>query len=118
MRLDGTLTKWNDDRGFGFIAPRQGGAEVFVHVSSFPRDGQRPRVGDLLTFEIEIAPDGRKRAKAVSRPIRIGAPRPREQRPSREGRGMRKRILPLTVNLFWPPAHSAALPSEFLVMRR
>ncbi|HZV55939.1 MAG TPA: cold shock domain-containing protein, partial [Rhodocyclaceae bacterium] len=48
MRIEGTLGKWNDDRGFGFIAPRQGGPEVFVHISAFPKDGRRPTVGELL----------------------------------------------------------------------
>jgi cold shock CspA family protein len=45
MRIEGTLAKWNDDRGFGFITPTQGWQEVFAHVSAFPRDGQRPRLG-------------------------------------------------------------------------
>lgn len=62
MRINGTLAKWNDDRGFGFIAPAQGGSEVFVHVSTFPRDGQRPRVGERLSFEIETGKNGKKRA--------------------------------------------------------
>lgn len=62
MRIDGTLAKWNDDRGFGFIAPVQGGPEVFAHISAFPRDGRRPRLGEPLSFEIEIDKDGRKRA--------------------------------------------------------
>ncbi len=37
MRIEGTLKKWNDERGFGFIQPTHGGQEVFVHISSFPR---------------------------------------------------------------------------------
>ena len=62
MRIEGTLAKWNDDRGFGFIAPAQGGSEVFVHVSTFPKDGQRPRVGERLSFEVETDKNGRKHA--------------------------------------------------------
>jgi cold shock CspA family protein len=58
MRIKGTLAKWNDDRGFGFITPTQGGAEVFAHVSAFPRGGQRPRLGERLTFEIGVGKDG------------------------------------------------------------
>ena len=37
MRLSGTLRSWKIDRGFGFIAPTPGGAELFVHVSVLPR---------------------------------------------------------------------------------
>jgi len=80
MRTHGTLTRWNDDRGFGFITPAQGGSELFVHISVFPRDGVRPSVGELVSFEKETAPDGRLRAIRVMRP----APRPvAERRPER-----------------------------------
>lgn len=63
MRIEGTLSKWNDDRGFGFITPSQGGQEVFVHISTFPKDGVRPTLGKKLTFEIETDNNGKKRAK-------------------------------------------------------
>lgn len=65
MRIEGKLTKWNDDRGFGFITPTQGGPEVFVHVSAFPKDGHRPAIGERLTFEIEVDREGKKRATHV-----------------------------------------------------
>jgi len=39
MRSHGTLKKWNDDRGFGFVVLPQTQEEIFVHVSAFPRDG-------------------------------------------------------------------------------
>ena len=68
MRFEGKLDKWNDDRGFGFIAPTRGGEPVFVHISAFPRDGQRPQVGEALTFGVEPAGDGKKRATKVERP--------------------------------------------------
>ena len=35
MRYEGRLTQWNDERGFGFIEPVQGGDKVFVHISEF-----------------------------------------------------------------------------------
>jgi cold shock CspA family protein len=67
MRTHGTLCKWNDDRGFGFIALAQGGDEIFVHISAFPRDGVRPQLNELLSFEVETAADGKKRAARVMR---------------------------------------------------
>lgn len=75
MRFEGKLDKWNDDRGFGFITPTRGGEPVFVHISAFPRDGRRPQLGEALTFEVEPAGDGKKRAINVARPG--AAPRPR-----------------------------------------
>lgn len=70
MRFEGTLSKWNDDRGFGFIMPTQGGQEIFVHISKFPKDGIRPKLGEALTFEIETDANGKKRAKNLLCPQR------------------------------------------------
>jgi cold shock CspA family protein len=70
MRIEGNLSKWNDDRGFGFITPTEGGSEVFVHISAFPKDGHRPTIGERLTFEIEMSSDGKKRAKNLLFPTR------------------------------------------------
>jgi cold shock CspA family protein len=72
MRFDGILKTWNDDRGFGFIAPTQGGADIFVHISAFPV-GPRPTIGEPLSFEIDHNREGKKRAVQVSRPERTGA---------------------------------------------
>ncbi len=67
MRCHGTLVKWNGERGFGFIAPASGAEELFVHVSAFPRDGRPPRLQEVLSYEVETAPDGRRRAVAIQR---------------------------------------------------
>ena len=78
MRIHGKLTKWNDERGFGFIETAAGREELFVHISAFPRDGVRPRIGELVSFEHGQAGDGRKRALHVMRPDRPpSARRPR-----------------------------------------
>ena len=61
-RLQGTLADWNDERGFGFIAPTAGGPRAFVHVSAFPR-GQRPDNGALVTYA--VAQDERNRLRAA-----------------------------------------------------
>lgn len=75
MRSHGTLTKWNHDRGFGFITPASGGTELFVHVSAFPRDGRRPTIGEVVSYEIETGPDGKMRAAKIMRPGQKAQPR-------------------------------------------
>ena len=93
MRIDGTLTKWNDDRGFGFITPTPGGPEIFAHISAFPRDGQRPRLGERLSFEIGIGKDGKQQAKSIvcparpaEKPYRLSEPAKRHRKPGLSGR--------------------------------
>jgi cold shock CspA family protein len=65
MRLNGTLKNWNAERGFGVIAALQGGQQIFVHISAFPRERREPAEGDALTFEIELDDKGRRRAAKV-----------------------------------------------------
>ena len=65
-RVDGTLTSWNDDRGFGFVTTDNGDRRVFVHISAFPRASGRPVIGEVLSFEIETASDGRTVARRVT----------------------------------------------------
>lgn len=100
MRIEGSLKQWNDDRGFGFIVPNGGGPEVFVHVSAFPRDGIRPRIGERLSFEIETGADGKKQAKHLLCHDRttVGQtaqrPRPLRRDNARRGTGWLGRLLP------------------------
>jgi cold shock CspA family protein len=67
-RFNGKLTKWNAERGFGFLMADHGDQELFVHVSAFPRDGRPPAIGEPLSFEMELDKEGRKRAVRVRRP--------------------------------------------------
>lgn len=103
MRTHGNLTKWNDDRGYGFILPANGTEEVFVHVSAFPRDGKRPLLGELVAFDITADKDGRKRALRVTRPGSRQRP-PRREAPRRpqhaSRRGARLRDAAVAIVLF------------------
>lgn len=56
---DGAVKFFNADRGFGFIAPDQGGADVFLHVSSLSRSGlQPPMDGQRVRFSIRAGKKG------------------------------------------------------------
>ena len=76
MRFEGRLAVWNGERGYGAIASEQGGQELFVHVSAFPRDGAPPAVGEALSFEVVSGGDGRKQAARVLRLTRVAPPAP------------------------------------------
>jgi uncharacterized membrane protein YsdA (DUF1294 family)/cold shock CspA family protein len=57
----GQLTKWKDDRGFGFIQPVDGSQEVFVHISALKDSTRRPKVGDTIYYHV-VTEDGKIRA--------------------------------------------------------
>lgn len=97
MRFEGTVTRWNDDRGFGFITPAQGGVEIFAHISAFPKDGQRPHPGDRVTFEIGTGKDGKKQAGNILCPARKTETPYRLSMPARrdDGPGLLRRLVPL-----------------------
>ncbi|MDR6675475.1 excalibur calcium-binding domain-containing protein [Xanthomonas sp. 1678] len=87
MRTHGTLIKWNEERGFGFVRSAHGDTEIFVHIASFPRDGVRPRLGELISFDLEHDAEGRPRAVRVMRPGHAAARRGRPAAAGRRRRG-------------------------------
>ena len=66
MRIIGTVSKWNDDRGFGFITPNGGGKRVFVHASAFRNRQRRPEGDELVTYELAVDEKGRGQAMQVA----------------------------------------------------
>lgn len=65
MLNKGSIAKWNDERGFGFISPSEGGGSVFVHISSFPRGDRRPSVNEEVSYTLAFDAHGRPQAKDV-----------------------------------------------------
>lgn len=58
----GKLTKWNDDRGFGFIQPVDRSQEVFLHIYELKDATRRPQVGDIIYYYVVAEEDGKFRA--------------------------------------------------------
>jgi cold shock protein len=49
----GTVTFFDDQRGFGFLRPDDGGRDVFVHISAVERAGaQVLNEGQKVSFEV------------------------------------------------------------------
>ena len=50
----GTVKWFNSDKGYGFIAPENGGGDVFVHISAVERAGLRGlNDGQKVSYETE-----------------------------------------------------------------
>jgi CspA family cold shock protein len=50
----GTVKFFNEQKGYGFIAPDSGGKDIFVHVSAVERSGLRSLVeGQKVSFDVE-----------------------------------------------------------------
>jgi CspA family cold shock protein len=50
----GTVKWFNDQKGFGFIQPDAGGADVFVHISAVERSGLGSiKEGQKIGYELE-----------------------------------------------------------------
>lgn len=54
------IVKWfNDSKGYGFIKPDDGSADVFVHFSAIVGSGFRTlQEGQAVSFEVEQGPKG------------------------------------------------------------
>lgn len=113
-RVHGTLTSWNDDRGFGFISSdgdtgSVGRSSTFVHIKEFPAAlARRPQVGDALTFELGRSREGKRQAQSVQ--IAGAVPKASGRHPASYRRSRAGNYLPilafvigyLAINATWP----------------
>jgi uncharacterized membrane protein YsdA (DUF1294 family)/cold shock CspA family protein len=62
MRHKGKITSWKYNKGFGFIAPADGGHKVFIHISAFKNRSHRPDIGEVVTYTVSKDAQGRTQA--------------------------------------------------------
>jgi len=63
--ITGTVKFFNTDKGYGFIAPENGGPDAFVHITAVERAGMRTLDKDQrVSYELET--DRRGKTSAVN----------------------------------------------------
>ena len=62
----GTVKWFNADKGYGFIAPDEGGKDVFVHITAVHEAGlQGLQENQKVQYELQAGRDGRSSAGAL-----------------------------------------------------
>ncbi len=67
-RETGTLIKWDNEKGYGFIRPHNDKEDIFLHVKSLPPFQRRPKIDDVVTYGVDV--DEKKRYYACSAKIK------------------------------------------------
>lgn len=64
----GTVKWFNNSKGFGFIAPENGGNDVFVHHTAIQGEGYKSlNEGDRVEFDVVRGPKGDQAANVSKR---------------------------------------------------
>ncbi|ATN01060.1 MULTISPECIES: RNA chaperone/antiterminator CspA [Enterobacterales] len=65
--MTGTVKWFNDDKGFGFITPKDGSKDVFVHFSAIQSDSFKSlKEGQEVSFSIENGAKGPAAANVIA----------------------------------------------------
>ncbi|GAB90111.1 cold-shock protein [Gordonia rhizosphera] len=71
MTVSGKVVHYDANRGFGFLAPESGGADVFLHINDIDIDEDALKPGAKVEFDIEETDRG---TKAVNVAVTEAAP--------------------------------------------
>ncbi|MEO9327479.1 cold-shock protein [Gordonia aurantiaca] len=82
MAVSGKVVHYDPNRGFGFLAPEEGGADVFLHINDIDIDEDSLKPGAKVSFDIEETDRG---SKAINVEVTEEAPADESS-----GRGFRR----------------------------
>jgi len=64
----GTVKWFNENKGWGFIVPDEGGDDIFVHYSAIETEGFKTlKEGQKVNFELKLGKDGKYQADSVQK---------------------------------------------------
>ena len=93
--VQGKVIRFDEVRGYGFVAPDTGGDDVFIHVNDLEFDKRHLAVGAVVDFAVE---DGDRGLKAST--VTLVAPAPA---PALAAAGVGAGVHPAPVPAFLPP---------------
>ncbi|MER7083488.1 Cold shock protein, CspA family [Saccharopolyspora kobensis] len=80
--VTGKVVRFDEVRGYGFVAPEVGGEDVFIHVNDLTFDKRLVAPGAVVEFDLEESDRGPKASNV--RMVRQGAAEPGAQLPEEE----------------------------------
>jgi CspA family cold shock protein len=76
----GTVKFFNDSKGYGFIAPDEGGNDAFVHISAVEKSGMRTlRENQRVSFELQEDRRGKMAAVNLKSADDAGSDQPTDE---------------------------------------
>ncbi len=74
MAITGTVTEWNENKGYGYISVNDQPIKIVFHISDFSGNSMRPQVCENVVFSLTKDPNGNLRAIDIKRPIAFTFP--------------------------------------------
>ena len=74
MAITGTVTEWNEHKGYGYISVNEQPIKIVFHISDFSGHSMRPQVSENVVFSLTKDPNGNLRAIDIKRPIVFNFP--------------------------------------------